>query len=57
MREMVMRIKNNFVAFVEEFSINLKSNLIDMEKNATMTDCIGEDHKQEGRLKFLEDKH
>lgn len=28
-----------------------------MEKNATMSDCIGEDHKQEGRLKFLEDKH
>lgn len=44
LREMVMRVRNNFVSFIDEFSLQLKRNLLDMEANPTMSEFLNEDH-------------
>ena len=56
-REMVMRVRTQYLKFVDEFTIQLKKNLIDIESQALMKDFIGEDRRQEYRLKTLEEKH
>jgi len=54
---MVMRVRASFLKFVDEFTLHLKKNLIDIESQALMKDFIGEDRRQEYRLKTLEEKH
>lgn len=57
MREMVIRVRNNFVSFIDEFSLQLKRNLVNIDTNASFAEYINEDRKQDQRLKTLEEKH
>ena len=55
-RDMVMRVRDKFLSYIEEFTLQLKKNLIDIENQQLMKDFIGEDRRQEYRLKNLEEK-
>ena len=55
-RDMVMRVRTCFMAFIEEYTMQLKKNLIDIEGQQLMREFIGEDRRQEYRLKNLEEK-
>ena len=56
-RDMIMRVREQFFNFIDEFTMTLKKQLDDIEKSKEMKEFVGEDRRQEYRLKNLEDKH
>ena len=56
-RDMIMRVRQRFLGFIDEYTQTLKKQLIDIECSSEMKDFIGEDRRQEYRLKNLQDKH
>ena len=56
-RDMIMRVREQFLNFIDEFTMTLKKQLDDIEKSKEMKEFVGEDRRQEYRLKNLEDKH
>jgi len=56
-RDMVMRVRSNFIAFIDEFVAHLNKNLIDVRKQPHIKDFVQEDTHQEARLKVLKRKH
>ena len=56
-RDMVMRVRGQFIRFIDEFTLQLKSNQVDIENTPSMKEFIGEDRRQEYRLRNLEEKH
>ena len=56
-RDMIMRVREQFLCFIDEYTQTLKKQLNDIEQQADMRDFIGEDRKQEYRLKNLQEKH
>ena len=56
-RDMVMRVRAQFLRFIDEFTLQLKKNQIDIENDPAMKEFIGEDRRQEYRLRNLEEKH
>ena len=56
-RDMIMRVRERFLSFIDEYTQTLKKQLNDIESTSEMKDFIGEDRRQEYRLKNLQDKH
>lgn len=56
-RDMIMRVREQFLCFIDEYTQTLKQQLNDIEQQADMRDFIGEDRRQEYRLKNLQEKH
>ena len=44
-RDMVMRVRSNFLKYVDEYCIKLKQNLLDMEGHPIMKPFVGEDRR------------
>ena len=56
-RDMIMRVREQFIIFIDEYTQTMKQQLNEIEQQAEMKDFIGEDRRQEYRLKNLQDKH
>ena len=44
-RDMVVKVRAQFLKYVDDFTTQLKKNMLDMENNALMKEFIGEDRR------------
>lgn len=52
-RDMVMRVRAQFLRFIDEFTLQLKQNLINIDSHPKLKEYVGEDRRQEYRIATL----